>query len=161
MSLKLQRVGEENTAAADGLFTVSSFSIESCVIENVSINLMTGSDGYDSTYPPLFFCLSVDVMVCFSFPTCFLLFPHPANQCRQFGHIPQMRGLFVNRLLGIRVIAWTPHSHFKILFNSIRRAASASWSGLIWQQGISLYGHWAFSTCICLSMVLISKAFVS
>lgn len=30
----------------------------------------------------------------------FLLFSHPANQCRQFGRIPQMRGLFLNRLLG-------------------------------------------------------------
>lgn len=66
------------------------------------MNLMMGlcSDGYDSTYSPLFSCLSVDIMVCFSLPMCFLLFSHPANQCGQFGHIPQMRGLFVNRLLG-------------------------------------------------------------
>lgn len=61
----------------------------------------------------------------------------------------------------IRVIAWTPHCHFKILLNSIRRAALASWSGLIWQQGISFDCLGALSTCLCLSVVLISKSFVS
>lgn len=61
----------------------------------------------------------------------------------------------------IRVIAWTPRRHFKILFNTIRRAASASWSGLIWQQGISLHCQCALSTCLCLSVVLILKSFVS
>lgn len=55
----------------------------------------------------------------------------------------------------IRVIAWTPRCHLKILFNSIRRAASASWSGLMWQQGISLHRRHAFSTCLTAYLVLI------
>lgn len=124
------------------------------------MNLMTGlsSDGCDSTYPPPFSCLcSCSGLFFFAF----LLFSHPANQCRQFGPIPQMRGLFVNRLLGSGSL---PGRHTVILRFSLialQERPQPPDLDLSGSGGFHLMVIGLFSTCICLSVVLISKAFVS
>lgn len=70
-----------------------------------------------------YFPASVDVVVCFSLPFyCFLILQINADN---LAHSTD-EGIICPSAPGIRVIAWTPRSHFKILFNSITRAASAS-----------------------------------
>lgn len=103
---------------------------------------------YDSSYPPLFPCIlfwSSDMFVPLSWRA-FLSF----ESMRGSSIHPTDEELFWQSAPRIRVSAQTSRCHFKMLFNSIKRAASASWSGLIWQQGISLDCHWALSTCLCL-----------
>ena len=114
---------------------------------------------YDSSHPPLFPCIlfsGSDMFVSFSWCTF-----SSCESMRESSIHSADDELFWQSPPRIRVNAQTPRCHFKMLFNSIKRAASASWSGLIWQQGISLDCHCALSMCLCLSAVLFCKWFVS
>ncbi len=114
---------------------------------------------YDSSCPPSFPCIlfwSSDMFVSLSwcaFSSC--------ESMRESSIRPADEELFWQSAPRIRVNAQTSRCHFKMLFNSIKRAASASWSGLIWQQGISLDCHWALSTCLCLWYYVRNGLFLS